>query len=112
MIARCVALTFVAAAAAGCASTPCSKDRPYERAVAYPYLQDAPQVAAPEPSTEFAIPELANAVDFAQSGAGAETEAEDDKKVCLEVPAALPSADTAPTDPAEEASDAAEAPAG
>ena len=104
MIARPLSVTLVALAAAGCASSPCSKEQPYERAVAYPPLHDAPGVAAPAPSSEFAIPELAESVDFAKEGDAS------GKKACLEVPAALPRVDDVPPQPAHAPDEQAEAP--
>jgi len=104
MIARPLSVTLVALAAAGCASSPCSKEQPYQRAVAYPPLHDAPGVAAPAPSSEFAIPELAESVDFAKEGDAS------GEKACLEVPAPLPKVSETPSEPAETPDEEAEAP--
>lgn len=81
---KSLVLAVVSMMAAGCATTPCDTDEPYHRAVAYPYLEDAPGVKAPEPTEEFRIPESSETVEFARADAGAESGA------CNEVPAPLP----------------------
>lgn len=89
---RSLVLLALVGTLAGCAGNRCKPDAPHNRAVAYPYLQDAPEVAAPAPTDEFAIPEIADdlaaapPVESAQTGASAD----DERLGCLDIPPTLP----------------------
>lgn len=79
---RLLILLVCAGTLAACASNRCNPDAPHHRAVAYPPLQDAPGVPAPEPTDEFVIPDVAATNAPATPG--------DDALGCLDVPPKLP----------------------